>query len=117
MGIDVKLLIECDGPAPDFKIYPDDRWEDARDWEKNCGANYSLWTGARYYGPGYERGPWPEICAVLMQLFADSRVKRIWYFGDCSNMEDIPPLMRVDVLEISGHFMSVGHEPYRRLFR
>lgn len=40
---------------------------DAKEWAPD-GATHEIDQCWRYYGPGYERGPWPSIAAVLMAL-------------------------------------------------
>lgn len=74
-------------------------------------ATHELDTPHRYYGEGYERGPWPHIGAALMVLFATESVERVWYGSDCSGPGEIKP---EDVLKVSAHYMANGHRPYRR---
>lgn len=85
-------------PLPDYLTadYPD--------------ATHELDTCARFYGEGYERGPWPDISAALMILFASDGVERVWYGGDCT--DQIAETKPEDVLRISAHFMANGHRPY-----
>ena len=81
--------------------------------EEYCeGATHEIDQYWRYYGPGYERGPWPSICAVLMALHASPDVETVWYFGDCD--EDDAPFTPDRVLEFSKHYMTVGDRPYRQ---
>jgi hypothetical protein len=70
-----------------------------------------LW---RYYGPGYERGPWPRIAAVLMALHASPDVETVWYFGDCCDGDE--PFTQHRVHELSAHYMAEGDRPYRGRF-
>lgn len=72
-------------------------------------ATHEVDSLRRYYGIGYERGPWPEICGVLMALHATKGVEMVWYGGDQSVYEC--PVEAV--LEISRHYMQHGHRPYR----
>ena len=37
---------------------------------------------ARYYAPGYERGPWPEIYAAILALRAIYPGHQMYYHGD-----------------------------------
>lgn len=89
-------------PIPD---YCDDEYPD---------ATHELDTGHRYYGEGYERGPWPHIAAALMTLFASEGVERVWYGSDCSGPREIKP---EDVLKTSAYYMANGCRPYRRPFQ
>lgn len=113
MGVDVEIFFQCDGqpeferdlPAG-FKVcgIPDYQQDFAP------GSTHSIGTLERYYGPGYERGSWPDICSVLMLLHACPQVSKVWYGGDSYD----PPECTVDdVLEISRHFMEHGERPYR----
>ncbi len=73
------------------------------------GATHEIDTGARYYGPEYERGPWPKIAASLMELMQDPGIETVWYGGD-----DWPSLMTADrLVEITRHYLTFGHRPYR----
>ena len=74
--------------------------------------DFSIDTYERFYGIGYERGSWPNICATLMILFASEDVTNVWYNGDCS--EYLREITINDVLELSRHFMENGERPYRR---
>lgn len=71
-------------------------------------------NGARYYGEGYERGPWPRLAAALMALFASTNVEKVWYGSDC---DDVPEVVVGDVLFLCGYFMRCGHRPYRDSFK
>jgi hypothetical protein len=63
----------------------------------------------RFYGVGYERGPWPEISAALMILFATPGIEGVWYGHDCGGVVEIFP---ENVLEISEYYMRRGRRPY-----
>lgn len=89
------------GPAPEHcaEEYPD--------------ATHKLDCVCRYYGDGYERGPWPHIAAALMVLFASRGVERVWYGNDGAGPWEIKP---GDILRLSEHYMSVGCRPYYEIF-
>jgi len=81
----------------------------------NChpvGATHVIPTLYRYYGVGYERGPWPAICDVLLRLHASRNVGRVWYGRDSGDSENLPLCTPEDVLKTSAHYMAVGHDPY-----
>lgn len=115
MGIDVEIYCELsEGTEPTDLVLPGDfSLQEATEYEREFGMTHKVWTGARYYGQHYERGPWPYICAVLMSLFASTNVKRVWYFGDNRDMDGVEPITREDVLRISEHYMRHGERPYR----
>ena len=75
------------------------------------GATHEIDQAWRYYAPGYERGPWPSIAAVLMALHAAPNVATVWYFGDCS--EGDKPFTPERVHEYSAHYTANGDRPYR----
>ncbi len=77
-------------------------------------ATHEIDTFARYYGMGYERGPWPLISAALMTLLATEDVEKVWYGNDGAGAQEITP---DDVLRISKHYMANGHRPYRNFFQ
>lgn len=87
---------------------------DGETYLETCGATHQVSTYARYYGKGYERGPWGDICAVLMLLHASPDVEKVWYSGDCVDVaEEFTP---EKVLELSEHYMKFGNRPYRSKF-
>lgn len=79
------------------------------------GATHEVGNCWRYYGPGYERGPWPRIAAVLMALHASQNVSAVWYYGDCSGGSE-EPFTPEQVHEFSAHYMKEGDRPYRGAF-
>lgn len=60
----------------------------------------------RYYSPSYERGSWPRICGVLMELYSHPYVEKVWYFGDCKEAKDIVEFTREDIIRYSKHYMN-----------
>lgn len=65
----------------------------------------------RYYGPGYERGDWPNIFAVFMWLKANIPECFVWYGGDSSGVEaeEMTPEFLNRMWQ---HYVSHGHAPY-----
>lgn len=115
MGIDVEIYCELSAGTtePTDLVLPEGfSLQEAGEYERRFGMTHEVWSGARYYGPYYERGPWPYICAVLMSLFASTNVKRVWCFGDSTGLP-VEPITIDDVLEISRHYMTHGERPYR----
>lgn len=116
MGVDVEMYVETSDGAEPADLWLPEGWtiHEPRSWERDAGATHSIGTLCRYYGIGYERGPWPMIGGVLMSLFASPNVKRVWYFGDHSSLDEgMPPMTREEVSLISEHYMLHGERPYR----
>ena len=123
MGIDAQIYFKL----KDGKNLPDDLAFDlglSGDYSKikeynrfdddypNFNPTHEVYTLMRYYGQGYERGPWRIIGGILMALHACEDVEKVWYDGDCGDTyEECPPER---VLEISKHYMENGERPYRR---
>lgn len=76
------------------------------------GSTHKIHTLCRYYGPGYERGLWPALCAILMLLHADESIERVWYGDDGDDECALPECPPERVLELSAHYMKHGHRPY-----
>lgn len=69
----------------------------------------TLW---RYYGPGYERGPWAHIKELLSLLGHYFPNSRIYYGGDSSGIKG--ELVTQDFIKsINDHWLKYGHAPYR----
>jgi hypothetical protein len=120
MGVDVEMFVETtDGAEPTDLWLPDDGWKlhDATEDERKAGATHSIGTYSRLYSFGYERGHWPTIGGVLMSLFASTNVKRVWYFGDHTYLDEgVPEFTRADLIKLSEHYMQNGERPYRSAF-
>jgi hypothetical protein len=71
-------------------------------------------TSWRYYGPGYERGPWPEIRRMIEWLWTETW-DEVRYGGD--HTEDVPIITGADVEAIQAHYDEYGHEPYRQRWK
>lgn len=116
MGIDACIYVKTrDGKEPELvdSLPRDCSVQVQAEWAVE-GATHEIHQCWRYYGPGYERGPWPRIAAVLMSLFACSNVEHVWYFGDCGDEGE--PITPAQVMEICAHYMRVGDRPYRTGF-
>lgn len=74
------------------------------------GSTHEIVNRWRYYGPGYERGPWPSIAAVLMVLLGSQDVKTVWYFGD--NKDDDEPFIVERLEQFTRHYIEHGNRPY-----
>lgn len=76
------------------------------------GATHQICQPWRYYGPGYERGPWPSIASVLMTLYVSPDVETVWYFGDCDNYDVVKPFTPELLHKFNAHYMAEGNRPY-----
>lgn len=120
MGVDACIYLKtrtgdnptlCDSLPLGCRMVPlGCRMVDANEWAPE-GATHEIDQFWRYYGPGYERGPWPDIAAVLMALHASPDVETVWYFGDCSDGD--APFTPQRVQEFSAHYMAEGCRPFR----
>ena len=71
---------------------------------------YELITPWRYYGPGYERGPWPTIRAVMVWLMRNTN-GTVLYGSDADDTQTHFGLYELDKMD--AHWARVGHIPYR----
>ena len=117
MGIDARIYFKtCNGGEPTLcNTLPEDCSMGLAGDSVCEGSTHEIYQHWRYYGPGYERGPWPRIAAVLMALHASKDVEAVWYFGDCSEGDE--PFTPQRVQEFSAHYMANGDRPYRNAFR
>ena len=65
-----------------------------------------------YYGPGYERGPWPVISAVLDILRAVAPDGEVYYHGDSSWYFELPPFTREDQDAVWRHWAGPHWDDY-----
>ncbi len=68
-----------------------------------------------YYGPGYERGNWSEIAAVLEFLSHRIPNGRVWYGRDDGDW--VSEVTRASLDELWKHWAENGGRPYYRKFR
>lgn len=65
----------------------------------------------RYYGKDYERGVWPTIAGILMDLFASKDIQKVFYGSDGEDyVQEITPKY---VAAMSLYYMKHGNRPYR----
>jgi hypothetical protein len=113
MGIDACIYFKTtNGEDPILRDQLPSECEIRKVGEHACdGATHEVYQLWRYYGPGYERGPWPRIAAALMALHASQNIESVWYFGDCD--DGAQPFTPERVHEFSAHYMAEGDRPYR----
>lgn len=105
-------------PADDYYSDKDYRNPDLGFDEYEPAQTIEVSTFWRYYGKGYERGPWPEIKEMgdwLAMMLGETAEVR--YGGDSADeWEYLTPWPEVRT-ENDAHYEAVGHEPYRAMFR
>lgn len=115
MGIDACIFVRtrdglepelCDSLPPECRLIVADKHGPE-------GATHEVDQCWRYYGPGYERGPWPRLAHVLMALHAARNVEAVWYFGDSGDHG--APFTPQRVAEFNEHYMREGDRPDRRV--
>lgn len=117
MGVNIELY---------FKALPNSRWDKAKttlgdvqpnDDEEFTEPTHYISSLTRLYDFYYERGPWPEIAAIIMELLADPKVTKVWYDGDSGLPEDTSEMTEQRFFEITKHYLKNMHEPYNKAFR
>lgn len=112
MGIDLRIACRAKGeyepPSPALGV--DGEMSRGSSQE---GATHELSSMTRYYGPHYERGPWPFIAAYLLELMADQNVEAIWYGGD--DRDFLEPVTFEWLTQMNLHYADNGERPYREL--
>ena len=108
MGVDVEIWVK----APDTwrynlgtefiaQLVRND--EDYRDIEHE--ATHFLDTLSRYYSEHHDRGHWPTIRRVLMDILNDPLVEKVWYFSDNTWIEDGPEQLTLQrIQELDQHW-------------
>lgn len=116
MGIDIEVY---------FKAEKGSSWDNvktrlgktkANDDEDFTEPTHNISSLVRLYDFGYERGHWPEIAEVLMELLADPNISKVWYGGDGGYPEDIKEMTEERFFKITKHYLINMHEPYRSGF-
>lgn len=117
MGLDVNLYAE--GVVTDEELAAATMFFEDRD-VRGRPVRSSYWPnrieidmdGTRYYGPHYERGPWPEIATTILVTVAAFPQCTVHYGSDD---EDEPPSVDQDALdEIWAHWLGPHWNDYRR---
>ena len=116
MGKDVEIYLKTkDGKAPDLLFNLPNGFELVEVGELDDeieGATHCISTLVRYYGKGYERGPFHIICAVLMLLHESDDVETVWYGND--DYVSSEPFTKEDTSNLALHFMNNGSKPYKK---
>lgn len=72
---------------------------------------------ARYYGPGYERGHWPNLYAAIRAVRALFPGHRVTYGGDGSQPWENPDATDEYLAAIWGHWLSEEGDDYGKASR
>jgi hypothetical protein len=109
MGIDLRIVVRAKaGYSP-----PSPERVGGQFCESGYFAGYTheLSSLTRYYGPGYERGPWPDIAATLLELLADENIEDVGYGGDSD--EYVEPVTLAWLTQMNLHYIDNADRPYR----
>ena len=71
----------------------------------------------RYYGPGYERGPWEQIYAAIRALAAMYPGQKVYYGGDSDDVDQLPEATPERLEEIWLHYIGPHGDDYRARWR
>lgn len=71
---------------------------------------YEVEYWSRYWGPGYERGDWPKLRAILDTLLWNQDVSEVYYGGD--HEDTVGRFTRDDLEDLDQHF-ATGEHTYR----
>src|SRR5689334_7021691 len=121
MGIDIQIYVKGDVSDEeldrardewDFRIY-DARLERS-DWDHDKGRVQVDQTYIRYWGPGYERGPWPQIASWIEAMSAAFPNRDICYGGDDDDDETIPIVTDDMMRKFWAHWRSPKAHDYER---
>lgn len=118
MGLDVRICF-CAKKAFSVDRLP---WHLPRAYELEpasdyhpAGATHAIYTADRYYGEGYARGNWPEICRALLTLLACQDIEAVWYGNDCC--DDLELIDLAFITKMSAYWIKHGNRPYLDFFR
>ena len=79
--------------------------------DERCATFQTMW---RYWGPGYERGPWYDISGVLMTAMGMTGLE-VRYDSD-ANMDDPEIMTPLRMREYWDHFCGPHGNDYRKQF-
>lgn len=84
--------------------------------EINEEGNIQVNTLWRYYGDGYERGPWMNIRYTLLWLMRRFPEGSVYYFRDSGGCDEHEPVTQDFLDQMDSHFLAMGHTPYHSYF-
>lgn len=80
------------------------------------GDYYAVDIWARYYGPNYERGPFPEIYTAILWLKRRFPNIKVYYYGDSSCLSESSEMTEEALAALMVHWLDNGNQPYQRFF-
>ena len=113
MGINANIFIKATifpprlhhlTPTNFFEFIPREDSEFSELWHDE--ATHEVETPWRYYGPGYERGHWPTICALLLDLLASPDIETVWYDGDHYGDDEAEECTLERITALSAHYIA-----------
>ena len=115
MGIDACIYVKLRGgvtePRLEQELPQGFRLKPTDEGDMEC-ATHEVDNCARFYGPGYARGPWPTLSAVLMLLLNSQDVETVWYFGDSGGYEYEEAWTVEKQAEYTAYFLQHGRREY-----
>lgn len=115
MGVDAMMYVKTrDGLIPDDVYQVDFSPVGKTDYDYGlcpAGADFRVECEGRMYRPGYERGHWPTLSALLLELLACRTIESVWYFGDdAENENDVgDPIDTEYINRMNEHFVENGY--------
>lgn len=113
MGVDAMIFVRTrDGMIPEDVHKVDFSPVDPPEYgPRPKEAQFRVDYGGRMYRPGYERGHWPGIAALLLELLVCENVKSVWYFGDDrENLDELGAPIDVEYINrMNEHFVENGY--------
>ena len=92
-----------------YKVEEEDFW-DLPEHLPHATTVLRLHTETPYYGPGYERGHWPDIGAILEFLWRRVRNGQVWYGRDDGHT--VSEVTRESLDALWSHWAEHGGRPY-----
>jgi hypothetical protein len=122
MGLDVNLYAEGDYTTEELQAadayllarstLPDPAYNDGHAIVRDSDTGrVELYTLARYYGPGYERGDWPTIYGAIRLMQTAFPRCRVYYGSD--SMDDGEECTDEFLAELWEHFLGPNGDDYR----
>ncbi len=89
-------------PRGDYEFLPDDL--------PRSTTIIQAHPSSAYYGPGYERGDWPELAAIIEYLRHRLNGVTVWYGDDASDV--VRETTRTLLDEMWAYWATHGSRPY-----
>lgn len=83
-------------------------------WGESDDSMYGPTSLCRYYGPGYERGDWPEIYAAIRMMKKSFPGKKVYYHGDNHDFHPRYECTPEYLDAIWDHYLGSHYNDYRK---